>query len=84
MKVEKYSVKLAALAILACTLARVQSNIHQITGSAVVKLPSFPRIQPYALAGGGGLLFDPTSNAGGAVAGATWQARGTFVYGGGR
>ena len=64
------------------TSGRIKSNIHQITGSAVVKLPSVARIQPYALAGGGGLLFDPTSNAGGAVAGATWQARGTFVYGG--
>jgi hypothetical protein len=30
------------------TSARVQSNIHQITGSAVVKLPGFARIQPYA------------------------------------
>jgi opacity protein-like surface antigen len=62
------------------TSARVQSNIHQITGSAVVKLPGFARLQPYALAGGGSLLFDPTGNA---VAGATWQAKGTIVYGGG-
>ena len=31
------------------TGARVQSNIHQITGSAVVKLPGFARIQPYAV-----------------------------------
>jgi len=46
------------------TLARVQSNIHQFTGSAVVKLPGFGRIQPYALAGGGALVFDPTGNAG--------------------
>jgi hypothetical protein len=38
----------------------VQSNIHQITGEAVVKLPGFAKIQPYALAGGGGLLFDQT------------------------
>ena len=68
---------------LGSALARVQSNIHQITGSAVVKLPRFARIQPYVLAGGGGLLFDPTGNAGGAVAGATWQAKGAFVYGGG-
>src|SRR5260370_12485586 len=35
------------------TGTRVESNIHQITGSAVVKLPSFARLQPYALAGGG-------------------------------
>jgi opacity protein-like surface antigen len=63
--------------------ARVQSNIHQITGSAVVKLPSYARIQPFALAGGGGLIFDPTNNAGGTFAGATSQAKGAFVYGGG-
>ena len=31
--------------------ARVQSDIHQITGSAAVKLPSFARRQTYALAG---------------------------------
>ena len=61
------------------TFARVQSNIHQITGSAVVKLPSFARIQPYVITGGGGLIFDPTGDAGGA----TSQARGAFLYGGG-
>ena len=65
------------------TSGRIQSNIHQITGSAVVKLPGFARIQPYALAGGGGLIFDPTDNAGGTFAGATLEARGAFVYGGG-
>jgi outer membrane immunogenic protein len=63
--------------------ARVQSNIHQVTGSAVVKLPSFAHVQPYALAGGGALLFDPTGNAGGSFTGATWQATGAFVYGAG-
>ena len=63
--------------------ARVESNIHQITGSAVVKLPSFARLQPYALAGGGGLIFDPTGNTGGTFAGTTWEARGAFVYGAG-
>jgi outer membrane immunogenic protein len=65
------------------TSGRVQSNIHQITGSAVVKLPSFWRIQPYALAGGGGLIFDPAGNAGGTFAGATSEARGAFLYGAG-
>jgi len=63
--------------------ARVQSNIHQVTGSAVVKLPGFARIQPYAIVGGGGLIFDPTNNAGGAFAGATSQAKGAFLYGAG-
>jgi opacity protein-like surface antigen len=65
------------------TSPRVQSNIHQITGSAVLKWPGFARIQPYALAGGGGLIFDPTDNAGGTFAGATSEARGAFLYGGG-
>src|SRR5579863_1723480 len=46
-------------------LGRVQSNVHQATGEAVVKLPTFLRLQPYALAGGGALMFDPTGNAGG-------------------
>ena len=51
------------------TAARVESNIHQITGSAVVKLPSFARLQPYALAGN--------------FARATTQTKGAFVYGAG-
>ena len=65
------------------TSARVQTDVHQITGSAVFKLPSFARLQPYALAGGGALMFDPTGNAGGSVAGATWETKGAFVYGAG-
>jgi len=63
------------------TPARVQSDIHQISGSAVVKLPGFARVQPYALAGGGALLFNPTSNAGGSFVGASEQTQGTFLYG---
>jgi outer membrane immunogenic protein len=65
------------------TSAGVQSKIYQLTGSAVVKLPGFARIQPYALAGGGGLILDPTDNAGGTFSGVTSQARGAFLYGGG-
>src|SRR4051812_5608471 len=65
------------------TSARVQSNIHQVTGSAVVKLPGFARIQPFAIVGGGGLIFDPTDNVGGAFAGATSQTKGAFLYGAG-
>jgi opacity protein-like surface antigen len=65
------------------TAGRVESNIHQITGSAVVKLPTFARLQPYVLGGGGALVFDPTGNAGGSFAGATRETKGAFVYGGG-
>ena len=60
-------------------LGRVQFNVHQVTGEAV-KLPGFLRLQPYALAGGGALMFDPTGNAAGSFAGATWEAKGAFVY----
>ena len=63
------------------TPARVQSDIHQITGAAVVKLPGFARIQPDALAGGGALVFNPTGNAGNSFAGVSEQTRGTFLYG---
>ena len=63
--------------------ARVQANVHQITGAAVVKLPSFAKLQPFALAGGGGLVFDPTGNPGGTFSGATRETKGAFLYGGG-
>jgi outer membrane immunogenic protein len=63
------------------TPARVQSDIHQVTGAAVVKLPGFVRIQPYALAGGGVLVFNPTGSASASFAGASEQTRGTFLYG---
>lgn len=62
---------------------RVQANLHQITGSAVIHLPGFGKVYPYALAGGGGLIFDPTNNAGGVFPGATQQTRGALLYGGG-
>src|SRR5467141_2217274 len=46
--------------------SRVQANVHAVTGDLVVKLPlPIRRISPYALAGGGGLIFDPTGNSGG-------------------
>jgi outer membrane immunogenic protein len=61
--------------------AHVQADINQITGSAVVKLPSFARLQPYALAGAGALVFDPTGNFGGTFAGATLETKATLVYG---
>jgi opacity protein-like surface antigen len=64
--------------------SRVQTNVHAVTGDVVVKLPlPLRRINTYALAGGGGLIFDPTGNNGGFVPGATTQGRGAFLYGAG-
>jgi opacity protein-like surface antigen len=55
----------------------------KVTGEAVVELRGFLRLQPYALVGGGALMFDPTGNADGNFAGATLEAKGAFVYGAG-
>lgn len=64
--------------------SRVQANVHAVTGDVVVKLPLRLRgISTYALAGGGGLIFDPTGNSDGSVLGASTQGRGTFLYGAG-
>jgi opacity protein-like surface antigen len=64
--------------------SRIQANVHAVTGDLVVKLPlPMRRISTYALAGGGGLIFDPTGNNGGSVPGAGSQTKGTFVYGAG-
>src|SRR4029077_157333 len=63
--------------------ARVQANVHEITGAFVVTAPAIhDKFNTFALAGGGGLVFDPTGNPGG-FPGATTETKGTFLYGGG-
>ena len=64
-------------------LSRIQANAHQATGGFVVNLPvpTRFRLTPYVLAEGGALVFDPTGNAFGSVAGTQRQATGVFVYG---
>ncbi len=62
----------------------IQSNIHEATGALVVNFPvRIARLRPYALAGAGALVFDPTGNLGGFIPGAERQAKAAFVYGGG-
>lgn len=63
--------------------SNVQANVHQATAALVVTLPGNSRINPYALAGAGALVFDPTNNPGQSVPGALRQAKAAFVYGGG-
>jgi opacity protein-like surface antigen len=64
--------------------SRVQANVHTVTGDLVVTLPlPIKRLSPYALAGGGSLIFDPTGNRGGTIPGAGSQGRGAFLYGAG-
>ena len=66
-------------------LSRVEANVHQATGGFVVSLPTSAkwRFSPYLLAEGGALVFAPTGNAFGTVAGGQRQAVGVFSYGGG-
>lgn len=68
---------------LAGTSKKLKANVHEITGAAVVNLPSSAKLQPFALAGGGALVFDPTGSARESFAGATQETEGTFLYGGG-
>ena len=61
----------------------IQSSIHQMTGSLVFNLPSraSSRFSPYVLAGGGALVFSPTSTQFNSLSGAQAQAKPVFVYG---
>jgi hypothetical protein len=54
----------------------VGTNVHAVTGSAVVKLPTLQKFRPFVLAGGGAMVFDPHDSAG-----IDRQTRGAFVYG---
>jgi len=64
--------------------SRVQANVHAVTGDVALNLPlPIRRISTYVLAGGGGLIFDPTGNVSGSIPGAGNQGRGAFLYGGG-
>jgi outer membrane autotransporter protein len=64
---------------------RIQSGIHQLTGSLVLNLPSraSSRLNPYVVVGAGALMFEPTGNQFDTVSGAQSQAKGVFVYGAG-
>jgi outer membrane autotransporter protein len=74
---QKYSLSSSAF--------RIQSGIHDFTGSVVMNLPSrsHSRINPYLLVGGGALRFAPTSNQFNTVSNAQGQTKGVFVYGAG-
>ncbi len=57
----------------------VKTNVHAITGDAVIKMPvTIKSLKPYALVGGGAMVFDPRN-----TTGVNSQTVGTFVYGAG-
>jgi hypothetical protein len=59
-------------------VANIETNVHEATGGFVFKLPAVFKLEPYALAEGGALVFAPRTGL--AVSN---QAEGTFVYGAG-
>ena len=66
----------------------IQTNIHQLTGEAVISAPSSSRVRPYGLAGIAGLFFRPTNSPDNNFIGigqgsGNNQTKPAFVYGGG-
>jgi len=59
------------------SLAAIDSRFHELSAAYVLRLPG-KWITPFALAGSGGLMFDPKN-----FTGANTQARAAFVYGAG-
>ncbi len=41
------------------SLTRIPMNLHAVTVTGIVRLPTFRNIRPFALAGGGLMVFDP-------------------------
>lgn len=77
LNTQKYSLSSGAF--------RIQSGIHDFTGSVVLNLPSrgHSRINPYLLVGGGALRFAPTNDQFNTLSAAQGQTKGAFVYGAG-
>lgn len=62
----------------------IRSDFHEVTGAFVAHIPVNARgVRPYALAGAGALVFNPTDDAKSMNAGIDRQTKATFVYGGG-
>src|SRR5262249_20054268 len=59
------------------SIAGLDSRTHEVSAAYVIRFP-MKRITPFAVAGVGGLVFDPKD-----FAAASTQARVAFVYGGG-
>ena len=60
----------------------IRADIHEVTGSFVAHIPvNVSKVRPYALAGAGALVFDPTDRV--AINGVERQTKPAFVYGGG-
>jgi len=62
----------------------IRSDFHEITGAFVAHIPVKVRsVRPYALAGAGALVFNPTDDAKRMNSAIDRQTKAAFVYGGG-
>jgi opacity protein-like surface antigen len=60
----------------------IEADFHEITGAFVAHFPlNVSKVRPYALAGTGALVFEPTNKF--VVTGAGRQTKAAFLYGGG-
>lgn len=68
--------------VAAGSASSIETDIHQVLGSFMFHIPvAAEKLRPYALAGGGALIFNPTDRF--AVGGIDRQTKAAFVYGGG-
>jgi opacity protein-like surface antigen len=65
------------------TSSNIQSSVHEATADYVFAPRKSARLSPFVLAGGGALVFSPMNNSSNTALGATTEARGVFLYGGG-
>jgi len=62
----------------------IRSDFHEMTGAFVAHIPvNAHGVRPYALAGAGALIFNPTDDAKSTNSGIDRQTKAAFVYGGG-
>lgn len=68
----------------------VQTNVHELTGAAVLTANGRGKVRPYFLAGGGEVLFRPTNTLSNSLLGignslgfSSNQSKPAFLYGGG-
>ena len=62
-------------------LTSIPTNVHEVSGSFVFKVPTkFERLHPFASAGAGALIFDPRET--GIASGLNTQTKAAFIYGG--
>lgn len=62
---------------------RIQSQVHQVTLAAVFNIGHPKKFTPYALVGGGMVLFAPSDTQTNNISGAQTQGKVGFVYGAG-